>query len=130
MPAATWNLRVTSQDLVLSGYRIPKNTLVFILHQLMCRREEYFPQAEQFLPERWIKGHALESQTHPYVMLPFGFGTRMCIGRRIAELEMWQLTAKLMQNFRVEYHHADIGCTSRMLNIPDQPLRFRFVDLS
>lgn len=128
-PAAMANARFTSKDLVLSGYRVPKGTLVATLHQYMCRMEEYFTEADRFVPERWVKGHALESRVHPYLMLPFGFGTRMCIGRRLAELEMWLITVKLMQNFRVEYHHQDIGCETRLVNIPDQPLRFRFVEL-
>ena len=62
---------------------------------LIGQLEEYFPNAQAFIPERWIKGDPEESHHHPYTMLPFGFGTRMCIGRRIAELEMWQLTIKV-----------------------------------
>ena len=57
--------------------------------------EEYFPNAEQYIPERWIKGDAQESHHHPYVVLPFGFGTRMCIGRKIVELEIQQLVIKV-----------------------------------
>ena len=57
--------------------------------------EDQFPNANRFIPERWIKGHPLESTHHPYAALPFGFGKRMCIGRRLAELEMWQLTIKV-----------------------------------
>ena len=62
---------------------------------LIGQLEEYFPNAQAFISERWIKGDPEESHHHPYTMLPFGFGTRMCIGRRIAELEMWQLTIKV-----------------------------------
>ena len=62
----------------------------------MALQDENFRNAQQYLPERWIKGDPLESHHHPYVVLPFGFGTRMCIGRRLAELEMWQLTAKVV----------------------------------
>ena len=59
-------------------------------------QEEHFQNADRFIPERWIKGHPLESTHHPYTALPFGFGKRMCIGRRLAELEMWQLTIKVL----------------------------------
>jgi len=91
--------------------------------------EDQFPNANRFIPERWIKGHPLESTHHPYAALPFGFGKRMCIGRRLAELEMWQLTIKILQNFKVEYDHEDIGCILRLVNVPDKPLRFKFIDL-
>jgi cytochrome P450 len=69
--------------------------MVLTLHQLIGQLEEYFPNAKAFIPERWIKGDPQESLHHRYALLPFGFGTRMCIGRRIAELEIWQLTIKV-----------------------------------
>ena len=64
-------------------------------HQLLAQLEEFFPNAKEYIPERWIKGHPLESQHSPYALLPFGFGKRMCVGRRLAELEMEQLTIKV-----------------------------------
>ena len=69
--------------------------MVVVMHQVMGELEKYFPNPKSYIPERWIKGDPHESHHHPYTLLPFGFGTRMCIGRRLAELEMWQLTAKV-----------------------------------
>ncbi len=69
--------------------------MVASTHQMTSNLEEYFPRAKEFIPERWIKGDPQESHHHPYAVLPFGFGLRMCIGRRLAELEMWQLTIKV-----------------------------------
>ncbi|GLH07263.1 Putative cytochrome P450 301a1, mitochondrial [Gryllus bimaculatus] len=65
----------TRDDLVLGNYKIPKGP-------------------ERFLPERWLKGESHESKGHPFATLPFGFGTRMCIGKRFAELEIEVLNAK------------------------------------
>jgi len=61
----------------------------------MGELEEYFPRPNEFVPERWIKGDPQESHHHPFTLLPFGFGTRMCVGRRLAEMEMWQFTTKV-----------------------------------
>ena len=57
--------------------------------------EEYFPEADQFKPERWIKGKDGDALRAGFKFLPFGFGPRMCIGRRIAELEMHLLLARV-----------------------------------
>ena len=45
-------------------------------------------------PERWIRS-SRQHRLHPYSHTAFGFGTRMCIGRRIAELEMHTLLARV-----------------------------------
>jgi cytochrome P450 len=62
---------------------------------LIGQLEEYFPNAQAYIPERWMRGDPQESNHHPYALLPFGFGTRMCIGRKLAEFEMWQFTIKV-----------------------------------
>lgn len=60
---------------------------------------QYFEEPEKFIPERWLKNntdpkcpHAKD--VHPFAFLPFGFGSRMCIGKRFADLEMEVLTAR------------------------------------
>lgn len=65
--------------------------------------EEYCQNSATFLPERWMKrsqGGTGES-IHPFASLPYGYGARMCLGRRFADLEMQVLLAKvnvLMEN--------------------------------
>ena len=70
------NGRVLQKDLVLDGYRIPKGTSVSMCTITMCQSEKYFKNAPEFIPERW-----LTDQIHPFASLPFGFGTRNCLGR-------------------------------------------------
>nr|QST15058.1 CYP362A5 protein [Diaphanosoma celebensis] len=129
MPAGSGVARILANDAVLSGYQVPKGTLAVIPVHYLCSKEEHFPKSREFIPERWIKGHEMESKPHPYVMVPFGFGRRMCPGRRLAEMEICQLTAKIVQNFQMKYHHEDISVVSRIGNIPDKPMRLTLVDL-
>uniref|UniRef100_A0A1W7RAQ8 Putative cytochrome P450 301a1, mitochondrial n=1 Tax=Hadrurus spadix TaxID=141984 RepID=A0A1W7RAQ8_9SCOR len=124
MPIASGTVRALDRDIVLSGYRIPAGVVIMFQNFTACRQEKYFPQADKYLPERWLTD---EKDHHPFLFLPFGFGRRMCIGRRIAEQEMMLILTKIIQNFRVEYHHEDIDCYSRLVNVPDKPLRFKFV---
>ena len=81
--------------LIKSEIIVSLQTIVVIFHLMAGVSEKNFANPREFIPERWIKDDPLESFHHPYTILPFGFGKRMCIGRRLAELEMWQLTIKV-----------------------------------
>ena len=60
----------------------------------MGRDEKIFARPLEFIPERWGKDRPL-GQIHPFAWLPFNFGRRMCIGRRIAEQEMYCFLARV-----------------------------------
>jgi len=62
---------------------------------MLSNLEKYYPQADKFIPERWIKEDPQYNKAHPFVTMPFGFGPRMCIGRRFAELEIETLVTKV-----------------------------------
>jgi len=36
---------------------------------------------------------------------------------------------KMLQHFQIEYHHEDIDFLTRLVLVPDKPLRFQLVDL-
>ena len=55
----------------------------------------YFPRPDEFLPERWLPGNDSIKIKHPFAFLPFGFGPRMCVGRRFADLEIETIVAKV-----------------------------------
>lgn len=58
--------------------------------------EEYVPDASNFKPERWMKMEGNEKEKiHPFASLPYGYGARMCLGRRFADLEIQVLLAKV-----------------------------------
>lgn len=42
-------------------------------------------------------------EVNPFTMLPFGFGVRMCIGRRMAESLIYTLVSKILCKYRLEY---------------------------
>lgn len=53
--------------------------------------ERNFSRAREFVPERWLDG----SVNPDYASLPFGSGARACIGRRIAEMSLTVLLARV-----------------------------------
>ena len=61
---------------------------------LTHHREELYPEAKQFKPERF-----LERQFSTYEFHPFGGGNRRCIGYALALLEMKLVLAKILTNY-------------------------------
>lgn len=49
--------------------------------------DENFADAVDFRPDRWIRKDTTDHVDN-FGSIPFGYGIRSCIGRRIAELEM------------------------------------------
>ncbi|PNF42439.1 putative cytochrome P450 301a1, mitochondrial [Cryptotermes secundus] len=94
-PLFVANQRETVKDMVLADYQIPKGTSIFMPFTMLGHMEQYCPEANKFIPERWLKTEQEHSKrAHPFVTMPFGFGPRMCVGRRFADLEMETLVAK------------------------------------
>ncbi|XP_023942726.2 cytochrome P450 CYP12A2-like [Bicyclus anynana] len=105
-PIIGGNFRRTTKEHEILGYRIPKDINIVVGNQHLCRMDEQFPRANEFIPERWIvdKSDPLHyGQAHPFSYTPFGFGLRGCVGRRIAELELETFVTKIMENFKLEW---------------------------
>jgi len=62
---------------------------------LVSKFEEHYEAANEYIPERWIRGGEQEQKSNPFVTLPFGHGARKCIGMRFALLELELLLAKV-----------------------------------
>ncbi|KAL4710323.1 hypothetical protein ACJJTC_011139 [Scirpophaga incertulas] len=132
MPIITGNMRKTTKEYDLHGYRIPKGFQISVMHQQMSRMESQYPQAKKYLPERWVvnKDDPLHyGNASPFATQPFGFGVRSCIGRRIAELEMEVFLSKIIKNFKVEWFGPPIKVESSGLNYIKGPFNFTFTDL-
>lgn len=126
--------RISSKDLVLSGYYIPEGTELHMLVMQMSRDESVFEQPEAFKPERWLRdkeqSNKFNEAKEVFASMPFGFGTRMCVGRRIAELELHLLLARIVQLFEIRYppDAEAVEPYFRGVTIPDRPVRVKFVD--
>lgn len=102
--------------------------------QIVSRMEVNYPKTNTFIPERWLKNaeHVecpYAKTANPFTYLPFGFGSRMCVGRRLAELEMEVLITRMIRNYQIEWHHPDMKIKSIMVNVPDGDLKFRMIEL-
>jgi len=125
-PVTVGLARIMDQDVVLSGYNVPAQTWVIMELYCTARSEKYFKDPLEFKPERWLREN--KDENHAFSNLPFGFGTRMCAGRRVAELEMYVFICKLLQRFRLEYHHEPLELYQKLITVPDKTVKIKFVD--
>jgi len=139
-PLAFGSSRVIKSDIVLDGFQVPKETPVILLFHGLQMNDAHYPRSKEFLPERWLRNAKEESSdskcpialkmSNPFVYLPFGFGPRMCIGKRIAEMELELGIARLIRNYHVEFNHStEKPFKNLILNVPNIPLKFKFTDV-
>ncbi|GFS57376.1 probable cytochrome P450 301a1, mitochondrial [Nephila pilipes] len=124
-PVVGATVRILVNDAVLSGYKVPAGTIVLVVYEEIFLDENNFKNADKFIPERWLNK---QEKPDPFAFVPFGFGPRSCIGKRLALLEINSLATEILRNFKIEYHYEDIGIYSKMVNTPDKPLRFNFIE--
>ncbi|CAI9540438.1 unnamed protein product [Staurois parvus] len=99
-PVVPTNSRVTvEKDITLGGYWFPKDTLFALNHYQISRDEDNFPEANKFLPKRWLRDNKVKN--NPFSSIPFGYGVRACVGRRIAELEMHLAVSRIIQKYEL-----------------------------
>uniref|UniRef100_A0AAG5DB37 Cytochrome P450 n=1 Tax=Anopheles atroparvus TaxID=41427 RepID=A0AAG5DB37_ANOAO len=127
------NIRSAGRDIVLQGYRIPKGTEVAMLTPVLQRDQTYFDQPEAFLPERWLterpEGIQSAKDSHPFIFLPFGFGARSCIGKRMAMMEMEIIVARLVRQFELRWNYEDLKMETKLISVPVNPLQFELTEV-
>ena len=93
----------------------------------ITKSERFFKNAKEFDPRRWLRtDEKSEENVHPYAHLPFGFGARQCIGRRIAEQEIYTILTKIIQRYEVDYVGEKFGIRTKIRASPDKPLNLKF----
>ncbi|CAG4966752.1 unnamed protein product [Colias eurytheme] len=99
-PSVPFIARYLNEDVVLSGYTVPKDVACHIHIYDLHHREDIYPDAEKFIPERFLPENVVKR--HRYAYLPFSAGPRNCIGQKFAFLEMKTVISGLLRKFKIE----------------------------
>ncbi len=88
--------RVVKSPVKLMGYELEPGTVLIGCIYLTHQRKDLYPEPKQFKPERF-----LESQFSPYEFIPFGGGSRRCIGEALAIFEMKLVLATILSRYQL-----------------------------
>ncbi|KAL4618068.1 sterol 26-hydroxylase, mitochondrial-like [Arapaima gigas] len=128
-PVVPSNARlIIENETTVGGYTFPKNTLFHLCHYAVSYDEQHFLQPHSFLPERWLRDQKFKH--HAFSSVPFGFGVRGCLGRRVAELEMHLILSRLVKHYelRPDPSGATVEPVTRTLLAPAKPINLQFVN--
>ncbi|KAF5542405.1 pisatin demethylase cytochrome P450 [Fusarium napiforme] len=84
----------------ISGRFFPEGAIVGINTWIAYRDRGVFGQdADSFSPERWLQDDEERVALMNRFWMPFGLGSRTCVGRHISMLEMCKLVPALVRDF-------------------------------
>jgi cytochrome P450 len=89
-PVVPFVVRKTMRPVSFGGREYPAGVVLCPCAHLVHQREDLYPNAGEFRPERF-----LERKFGPHEWLPFGGGNRICLGMPFALYEMKTLLATL-----------------------------------
>ncbi|XP_014292721.1 cytochrome P450 3A25 isoform X2 [Halyomorpha halys] len=124
---ASLTTRMCTQDAVIGNTQIPKGTRVFIPVGQFHMDPEYFPNPEKFDPERFSDEN--KGSIPKYSFIPFGEGPRICVGYKLALLQMKMAVIFLLLNFTLhrssEDEKEDIALENAPIITPTSKLIFK-----
>uniref|UniRef100_A0A182JJP9 Uncharacterized protein n=1 Tax=Anopheles atroparvus TaxID=41427 RepID=A0A182JJP9_ANOAO len=121
---------IMALDMMMAGI----DTTDVVMGSLVLQHDEtFFTRAKDFLPERWLSARDPDipsgKDSNPFIFLPFGFGSRSCIGKRLAMMEMEVITARIIRQYETRWNYEDFKILATLINIPANPLRFELKEV-
>jgi cytochrome P450 len=99
-PPAWVGPRRTTRDVTLGNVEVPAEVGVHYSSWATHHLESLYPDPFRFDPDRFLPDREAARPRGAYI--PFGAGSRMCIGKRFGEYELRALAAVLLSRWRFE----------------------------
>ncbi|KAI5637274.1 cytochrome p450 domain-containing protein [Phthorimaea operculella] len=125
-PVAPFLTRILPKTSMLGPYTLEKGTPIIGSIYTSGRDEQNFSRATEFLPYRWDRSDprraTLENHV-PSASLPFALGSRSCIGKKIAMLQLTEIIKQILDNFDLKSaNNAEIKPITSGVLVPNQPI--------
>jgi cytochrome P450 len=89
---------------LIDGSFVPEGTIVccssWVIHR---HKPTYGDDIEVFRPERWLEAGAAQRKNMEQFLCPFGFESRLCLGREIGLFEVFKIGATLFSRYNVRF---------------------------
>lgn len=96
---------------ITDEYLVPKGVMILPVFDAFYRNPALYPDPDTFLPERFMPGGSnaafgvdIGSSAPDGDVIPFGAGGRMCVGYRLAKMEIYLTLANFLHAFTMELH--------------------------
>ncbi|XP_056418992.1 cytochrome P450 2C5-like [Hyla sarda] len=88
---------MTTQDVTLKGFFLPKGTYIIPSLTSVLRDTKYFKKPDEFYPQHFLDsdGNFVKNEA----CIPFSTGKRSCVGENLGKMELFLVFTKLLQNF-------------------------------
>ncbi|MGA2519622.1 MAG: cytochrome P450 [Acidimicrobiales bacterium] len=98
-------LRVAKEDLEVGGFTVAAGKLVGASPAVSNRIEADFPDADAFVPARYLEPRA-EDRANPWTWIPFGAGRHRCVGAPFAMMQLKAIFSVLLRHWDFELAQA------------------------
>jgi cytochrome P450 family 714 subfamily A1 len=117
-PAVT-NSRETFAEMKIGNLVLPKGLYIWMFVPLLHRdTDNWGPDATEFKPERFANGLSGACK-YPQAYLPFGYGSRHCLGQNFTLTEIKIVLGLLVYNFEFKLSPNYVHCpVSNLLLVP------------
>jgi len=98
--------RRAAEPHVVRQYTFAPRTIFLLPTFLVHRDPRWWPEPDAFRPERWLDGDAAAARPK-LAYVPFGAGTRICVGEQFAWMEAMLVLATFARRWRVRVDGPD-----------------------
>jgi cytochrome P450 len=102
-PITADTMRILAKPWKLGRWHLPAGTAVAASSLLAHFDPQLWPEPHEFRPERFLDGHP-----RPNVYLPFGGGTRRCLGATFAKFEACVLLGTVLREHEIELLDSEV----------------------
>jgi cytochrome P450 len=122
-----WNIgRKVIEDVEISGVKLKTGDYLSLSPYTSQRSEKNFDNAENFDLNRWLDSNGKFLKPNQFAYFPFSLGTRNCIGKILAETEIYTIIKHLFYHYDFELmSQPDVKSKGLITLKPDREIKIK-----